>query len=166
MNDQIKKLQAEQQELQKKKAQADEESTKLFNEADQASGQKSVDLFTQASDLRKTASDTLIQIDGVSAKLKPLQQQLEVAQQQLIALKNEKDQNGAIPDLQKQMNELTNGWKNVQQQIDAEVALSATLLGSAVTVKDPASSPPPAPAPGPRPRRRPPLIRSPSLVQT
>lgn len=80
---QIDALKTRQAELQKQRADDLQRADQLAGQSDQAHGKASVDLFTQASNLRKTAGDLTTQLADIDDKLAELtrQQSVVVARQ-------------------------------------------------------------------------------------
>jgi predicted nuclease with TOPRIM domain len=122
LNHDIDGLQEQRKQLADDQADSAKRADALTTRADQAKGKAAVDLYKQAADVRKTAMDKAAQIDQIDGQLQPLQQQLALAQSEQTDLKSTVDQ------MQKSNADLADGWKKVQDQIDAETARIKDLM--------------------------------------
>lgn len=100
-------------------AQADQ----LEAQSKDATGQKSVDLFRQASGIRKQAADTAVKLEQAQARLVPLHQDLATAQEQKEILTVSV---GQVDLLKGQISE---GWNNVSKQAVTRTAIAQALVG-------------------------------------
>jgi len=122
LQDQIAKQQQAIDALQAQKKQASEQASQLQRQSETQKGQPSVDTFTQASALRKQATDTQTSIDVETNKLTRLQQDLALAQAQQTAVAAAKDQ------FDKFGAQLDTNWKGIQDQVGKQRAEATSLL--------------------------------------
>jgi hypothetical protein len=133
---QIADLTAQRTDLSNKRGQALEDAGKLTQQADSSKGAQSVKFFTDASNQRKEAADNEVKISQLDSQIASLQQDLALVQVQ------EKSLGDIIAAYGQQMQQIENGWKDIQSRIDQASNLSKDLLDKA----GPAAAPAPAPA--------------------
>jgi hypothetical protein len=122
LNNDIGALQQQRKQLVDDQTAAATKAADLTAQADKAHGKDAVDLYTQADDARKTANDKGAQIDQIDGQLQPMQQQLALAQVEATDLKS------AMDAMNKTNSDLSDGWKKMQAQIDAETARAKDLV--------------------------------------
>jgi hypothetical protein len=103
---------------------------KLEQQSEHEHGDKSVELYTQASDARRKAAELTVQIDTDTAALARAQGDLALQQGQHDSL------SATIKALDDKSRSTTDDWKNIQSEITAVNAASAALLG-----EDPVEAP-------------------------
>ena len=123
LQDQIGKLEQQSKDLAGQRSRQLAEAERLERQSEEAKGQQSVDLFNQSAAARKKAADLGVQVDGLEAKLVPLRQDQQLAQ-------NEQQQlTKAVQAFDARLQGADQNWKTVQQQIEALNALSKAIVG-------------------------------------
>lgn len=130
---QISDLTGQRTDLSNKRGQALEDAGKFSQQADSTTGAQSVGFFTQASNQRKEAADDEVKIGQLDSQIGSLQQDLALVQVQ------EKTLGDIIAAYGQQLQQIDNGWRDIQGRIDQATNLSKDLLEKA--------EPAPAPAP-------------------
>ncbi len=121
----IDALTAKQETLKAQRLTAVQQAEQLRNQSETATGRKSVELFTQSSNLRKQAADLTTQLNALEAQQTALDQDSKLAQAQ-------KDQLViAIKAFGDQKDQVATAWKQTQSQILALAQASQGLLGGA-----------------------------------
>lgn len=136
----IDDLTKQQADLTAQRLTAVQQAEQLRNQSETATGRKSVELFTQSSNLRKQAADLTTQLDGLAAQLTTLNQDLQVAQAQKVQLGN------AIKVFAAQKDQVAANSKQTQSQILTLGQSSQGLLGVSSASTAPAADAPPSPA--------------------
>lgn len=94
-------------------------------EAEQASGRAAVDAFARSSNARRQASDLGTQIEMVNADLRPLQEQLAIANAQKQYVGN------AAAQLEEQSKLLQQGWETIQKSGAQQLELARRITSEA-----------------------------------
>ncbi len=129
----IDDLTKQQADLTAQRLTAVQQAEQLRNQSETATGRKSVDLFTQSSNLRKQAADLTTQLDGLAAQLTTLNQDAQVAQAQKVQLGN------ALKVFAAQKDQVAAKWKQTQSQILTLAQSSQELLGGSGAAIAPAA---------------------------
>jgi hypothetical protein len=137
----ISELETQLATLQSQARSMEEQRNGLLTEAESAAqsseslkGQKSVEEFRRASELRRKAADLFTQIDSTNAQMVPVQRDLAVAQGQHSALEQ------AVGALEAQIAQLDQSWQGIQQQMNSQVELARRITGSEGASGDAGSS--------------------------
>lgn len=136
----IDALQKQQADLKTQRLTAVQQAEQLRNQSEAAAGRKSVELFTQSSNLRKQAADLTTQLDALEAQLTTLNQDLQVAGAQQKQLVN------TIKVFETQKEQVATNWKQKQSQILAVAQSSQSLLGGSGATTAPAADASTSPA--------------------
>lgn len=127
----IAKRQQQIKQLSEQRAGVLQQAEQLRSKSEQLRGRQAVDAFRQASTARKQAADLATQIAVIEAEITPLQRDLAVAQVQADAAQE------AIGVYQKQLAAIEQGWKQIQQQVEQQAAISASIVGAGAAQTQP-----------------------------
>ncbi|HVT90096.1 MAG TPA: hypothetical protein VHD56_14680 [Tepidisphaeraceae bacterium] len=133
-NKEIARLQGELTQRNEQLTNLTQQRTRLMDEAeqslaqsDQLKGDKAIEPFKHASDLRKQAGDIAVQIDTLKSEIAQRNAALAVAQGQKTAASD------VISQLNDQLAAIEKAWKELDSQEASNQKLSAAILGSGAT---------------------------------
>jgi hypothetical protein len=142
LNAQIAELAKQRTELAARRATAIQQAENFSRQADSTRGSASSAFYIQASNQRKEAGDDEVKMRDLDAQILPLQQQLDVANEQ------QKSIDATLASIKDQVDKLQGGWQGVQNQMEQMKQFSSSLVGgggaggAAAAASQPATSQP------------------------
>lgn len=122
LQDEVAKQDAELKRLEGMRAEASKAAEDSARAAGAVPGRQGLELFKQASSMKKNVADISNQIDVAKARLAPVQQDLAMAEAQQAALTKAIEQFGQLGQ------QVEQGWKNVEAQISRQQQLAKAIL--------------------------------------
>ena len=128
-------LKAQHADFDKKRNDALLQAEQLAAKSEQAKGKESLDLFTQASNFRKTAADFSTQLVDTDAKSGAVDRELSVAKAKQAQL------NTALTAFAGENKQVNSAWQDVQKRIDDLTAKSKAIVEGDTSAPAPATAP-------------------------
>jgi hypothetical protein len=122
LGSQIAELTKQRTEITAKRATALQQAETFSRQADSTTGSASTAAYIQSSNLRKEAGDDEVKMRDLDAQILPLQQQLDVANEQ------QKSIDTTLASVKEQVDKLQSGWQGVQKQMDVMKEFSGSLV--------------------------------------
>ena len=143
LGSQIAELTKQRTEIAAKRATALQQAETFSRQSDSTTGSASTAAYIQSANLRKEAGEAEVKMRDLDAQILPLQQQLDVANEQ------QKSIEATLASVKEQVDKLQSGWQSVQKQMEGMKEFSGSLVtggGAGGAASQPATSQPEAAA--------------------
>jgi hypothetical protein len=132
----LDKRQKEIDELKSQRTAAENEAEQLSQKSADAKGKDAVELFRQSTEVRTKAGTLAAQIESKTAALMPFQRTVAIAeQQQQFWDSQNKDNPGAVQQLDERKTQIQSNWTATQGEVQAMNALAKKIADNELTPK-------------------------------